>query len=60
MTTLLNILKSLRPSIESQQERDAAYMAGAVDLNDLERRMREVDARGRTNWSPIAYGLYAR
>ena len=60
MNTLLNILKSLRPSIESQQERDDAYMAGAVDLHDLERRMREIDARGRTNWSPIAHGLYAR
>lgn len=60
MTTLLNFLKSLVPSIESQQERDSAYLADAVDLNDLERRMREIDARGRKNWSPISHGLYAR
>ena len=60
MNTLLSILKSLRPSIESQQERDDAYVAAAVDLYDLERRMRDIDARGRNNWSPIAYGLYAR
>ena len=59
MNTLLNILKSLRPTIESQRERDDAYIAGAVDICDLERRLREVDARGRGNWSPIASGLYA-
>ena len=60
MTTLLNLLKSLRPSIESQQDRDDAYVAGAVDICDLERRLREIDERGRRNWSPIASGLYAR
>ena len=60
MTTLLKFLKSLRPTVESQQERDDAYMAAAVDIHDLERRMREIDARGRQNWSPIAHGLYAR
>jgi Protein of unknown function (DUF3563) len=60
MTNLLNFLKSLLPSIESQQERDEAYMAQAVDIYDLERRMREIDERGRRDWSPIAAGLYAR
>ena len=60
MTTLLNLLTSLLPSIESQHERDQAYLAGAVDIHDLERRMREIDARGRRSWSPIEYGLYPR
>ncbi len=60
MTHLLSILKFLVPSVESQTERDEAYMAEAVDIYDLERRMREIDERGRTNWSPIAHGLYAR
>ncbi len=60
MTKLLNFLKSLLPSIESQTQRDEAYMAGAVDIYALERRMREVDERGRKNWSPITHGLYAR
>ncbi len=60
MTTLLSILKSVLPSVESQSERDEAYMAAAVDIYDLERRMREIDERGRTNWSPIASGLYTR
>jgi len=59
MTTLLNLLKSLRPSIESQQDRDDAYVAGAVDICDLERRLREIDDRGRRDRSPIAHGLYA-
>lgn len=60
MSKLLKLLKSLLPSVESQKERDEAYMAGAVDIYDLERRMREIDERGRRNWSPIVHGLYAR
>lgn len=60
MTSLLNFLKSLLPAVESQRDRDEAYMAGAVDLYDLERRMREIDERGRRHWSPISHGLYAR
>lgn len=60
MTHLLHILSSLLPSIGSQHDRDAAYLAGAGDIHDLERRMREIDARGRRSWSPIEFGLYAR
>jgi len=60
MTSLLKFLKSLLPAVESQRDRDEAYMAGAVDIYDLERRMREIDERGRRNWSPITCGLYAR
>jgi Protein of unknown function (DUF3563) len=60
MNTLLNLLKSLLPDIETQRERDEAYIADAVDIYDLERRMREVDDRGRHHWSPIEHGLYAR
>ena len=59
MNNLLTFLKSLRPTIESPQEREAAYLAGAVDICDLERRLREIDNRGRGAWSPIAHGLYA-
>jgi Protein of unknown function (DUF3563) len=60
MTTLLNLLTALLPSIESQRERDEAYMAASVDLHDLERRMREIDERGRGNGSLISAGLYVR
>jgi len=59
MTTLLNFLKSLSPTIESPATRESAYLAGAVDICDLERRLREIDGRGRGDWSPIAHGLYA-
>ena len=59
MTTLLDFLKSLRPTIESAEDREAAYLAGAIDICDLERRLREIDGRGRGAWSPIAHGLYA-
>ena len=60
MSHLLSLLRSVLPSIESQAERDEAYLAAAVDLHDLERRMREVDGRGRHGASPIASGLYVR
>jgi hypothetical protein len=60
MSKLLNFLKSLLPAIESQTERDEAYMADAVDLYDLERRMREIDGRGRNTWAPVTHGLFAR
>jgi len=46
-------------TIESPQEREVAYLAGAVDICDLERRLRVIDGRGRGDWSPISHGLYA-
>ncbi len=61
MKYLLNLLSSVvNDSLDSQRERDEAYMAQAVDLYDLERRIRDIDQRGRHNWSPIAAGLYVR
>lgn len=60
MSKLLSILKSILPAVESQAERDEAYLAAAVDLYDLEHRMHDIDSRGRANWSPIASGLYVR
>lgn len=46
MPDLLGLIKALI-SIPSQDELDAAYLAEAVDVCDLERLMREVDDRGR-------------
>jgi hypothetical protein len=60
MKTLLKFLESFLPVIEPQRERDERYLAGAVDIYDLERRMHDIDARGRGRQSPIAVGLYAR
>lgn len=60
MNTILSFLKSLLPVIESQQERDEAYLAESADILDLERRMRAIDERGRNHMGGIALGLYAR
>lgn len=60
MSALFSFLKNLRPIIESQRERDEAYLAAATDLNDLERRMRAIDQRGRRGLPAIAVGLYTR
>ena len=60
MKTLLSFLKSLLPTLPSPVERDEAYLAQAVDICDLERRVREIDERGRANLPPIARGLHAR
>lgn len=60
MSSLLQLLQSLLPRVESQSERDEAYLAGAVDIHDLERRMRSIDQRGRDRDAAIAVGLYNR
>lgn len=60
MTTILNFLKSLLPVIESQRERDEAFLAEALDIQDLECRMRAIDERGRNRNGGITFGLYAR
>ena len=60
MNPILSFLKSLLPVIESQQERDEAYLAESVDILDLERRMRAIDERGRNRMGGITFGLYAR
>ena len=60
MTNVLKILKSFLPAIESQSERDEAYMAASADMQDLERRMRQIDNRGRGDGSPVSHGLFTR
>lgn len=60
MSSLIQLLQSLLPSVESQNERDEAYLAGAVDIYDLERRMRSIDQRGRDRDEAITLGLYNR
>jgi Protein of unknown function (DUF3563) len=60
MSSLLQLLHSLLPTVESQTERDEAYLADATDLHDLERRMRSIDQRGRNRDAGITQGLYTR
>jgi hypothetical protein len=57
MTKLLQLLKSLLPVVKSQQEQDEAYLADSIDIYDLERRMREIDQRGRSSASALVFGL---
>lgn len=47
MSTLLELIKALTPSIHAHRDRDEAYLAEAADLSDLELRMRAIDQRGR-------------
>jgi len=44
---VLALIQSLIPHIQTQAERDQAYLNESVDVYDLERRMREVDDRAR-------------
>jgi hypothetical protein len=60
MSTLLKTLKSLLPSIESQNERDDAYLGASVDIYDLERRMREIEERGRHRAYCHSLSLFGR
>jgi hypothetical protein len=59
MSRLLKLIKNLLPRTESPYRRDEAYLAQAVDIYDLERRMREIDERGRGLWPnlPFMVGL---
>ena len=44
---LFRFVAGLLPSFPNQRELDEAYLADSVDIYDLERRMREIDQRGR-------------
>jgi hypothetical protein len=57
MSNFLRLIKALIPSLRSQHECDEAYLAEAVDIYDLERRMREIDARGRSARGDVTFGL---
>lgn len=46
MSTLMKLVRTLVPCLGTPADPDAAYLGLAVDIPDLERRMREVDARG--------------
>jgi hypothetical protein len=43
MSTLIEHIKALIPIFKSQNTRDEEYLCSAVDMVDLERRMRLVD-----------------
>jgi hypothetical protein len=60
MSKLLELIKALIPTIEQQHARDEAYLAESVDIYDLERRMREIDRRGRNTSQDLTFSLGLR
>lgn len=63
MLRLIAPLKTLLEKIsraEPWHDLDEDYLAAAVDIKDLECRMRQLDERGRTTFDGIRFGLYPR
>jgi hypothetical protein len=58
MSMFTRLLRFLLPETDSVHGRDEAYLANAVDLSDLERRMQDIES-GR-HLSGIDCGLHAR
>ena len=59
-SALFSLIRHLIPNIQSQEERDEVYLAEAVDIYDLERRIREIDGRGRHSHATPMLGLGLR
>jgi hypothetical protein len=47
MSAILRLFTAIFPSTAAYFDRDEAYLAQAVDIYDLERRMREIDRGDR-------------
>ena len=60
MSKLLGLIQAILPEIEPQQARDQAYLEQSVDIYDLERRMREIEQRGRTSANDMTFSLGLR
>ncbi len=60
MSRLLGLLQAMLPETEPRQSRDDAYLAQSVDICDLERRMREIDQRGRSAANDLTFSLGLR
>ena len=60
MSKVFELIKALMPRIEPQHLRDEAYLAESVDIYDLERRMREIDQRGRNASQDLIFSLGLR
>jgi len=60
MSRLIGLIQALLRLIPSQHERDEAYLANAVDIYDVERRMREIEARDRNASGDITLGFGLR
>jgi len=57
MSTFIELIRAIVRSLDSPHEPDEAYLAAAVDIQDLERRMRAIDSRGRQVPTDVALGV---
>lgn len=46
MSLFTQLIKAIQPMFRSQKDLDDQYLADAVSVYDLERRMRAIDQRG--------------
>jgi Protein of unknown function (DUF3563) len=60
VSKFFGLIQAMLPEIEPQQARDQAYLAQSVDIYDLERRMREIDQRGRCAANDLTFSLGLR
>lgn len=61
MFSLIKSLSTLfRPSLTNVQDRDEKYLSQAVDMCDLENRMRHLDGGHRSIYKTGPYGVFMR
>jgi hypothetical protein len=61
MFSLIKLLSSLfGPSLKNVQDRDEKFLSEAVDMCDLENRMRHLDAGHRSIYKTGPYGIFMR
>ena len=48
MSLLTQLINVISPGRNSQKDNDDAYLSGAADMDELERRIREIDQRGHS------------
>jgi hypothetical protein len=61
MFALIKSLSMLfRPSLEDTQQRHQEYLSEAVDMHDLEVRMRHLDGGHRSIYRSGPYGVFMR
>jgi hypothetical protein len=60
MSRLFELIKALIPRFEPQHVLNEAYLSEAVDIYDLERRMRELDHRSRHASTDVTFSLGLR
>ena len=53
MSNILERLTALLPTIPTERDREEAYLAEALDVGDLERRMRDLGQRNHDRGSDV-------